>query len=206
MSNTKITMKKPTKKEIDQVLNDGLVLVEKSKSVSEIITRDLHHSDDNNETQLTKKFNNIMDSTKDDKIKGEKLQELLEVRKQLKRFVKTQIQTLVKEKPTQLAILEDDHKTMTATLKRVNKPMVENLEGKYVDSFKAEEIGKYRLVRMYKNQEELTLAQELAKWMRSKKKDGLFSGKKSDSKNKDMYDFQAVIMLAEQLENGVETL
>jgi hypothetical protein len=205
-NNTKVTMKKPTKKEIDQVLNDGLILVEKSKSVTDVITRDLHHADENNETQLTKKFDNIMDSTKDDKIKGEKLQELLEVRKQLKRFVKNQIQTLVKEKPTQLAILEDNHKVMTATLKRVNKPMVENTDGKYVDNFNESDLGKYRLVKMYKNQEELTLAQELAKWMRSKKKDGLFSGKKSDSKNKDMYDFQAVIMLAEQLENGVETL
>lgn len=206
MSNTKITMKKPTKKEIDQVLNDGLILVERSKSITEIITRDLHHADNNNETQLTKKLDSIMDSTKDDKLKGDKLQELLEVRKQLKRFVKTQIQTLVKEKPTQLAILEDDHTTMVATLKRVNKPMVDNAEGKYVDSFNEKEIGKYRLVRMYKNKEELTLAQELAKWMRSKKKDGLFSGRKSDSKNKEMYDFQAVIMLAEQLEKGVETL
>ena len=204
--NTKVTMKKPTKKEIDQVLNDGLVLVAKSKSISKIITRDLHHVDQNNETQLTKKFDNILDNSKDDKMKGDKLQELLEVRKQIKKFVRQQIQTLVKEKPTQLAILQDDHKKMSVTLKRVNKPMIENNDGLYVDNFNENELGKYRLVRTWKKQEDLTLAQELAKWMRSKKKDRLFNGKKSDVKNKDMYDFQAVIMLAEQLENGVETL
>ncbi len=203
-SNTKVTMPKPTKKEIDQVLNDGLILVEKSKSVTDVITRDLHHADENNETQLTKKFDNIMDSTKDDKIKGEELQELLEVRKQLKRFVKTQIQTLVKEKPTQLAILEDDHKTMTATLKKVNKPMVENVEGKYVDNFNETDIGKYRLVRMYKEQKADRLEERLLKWMRSEKSEGLFKGTKADSKNLEMYDFISLKAVIESIEkNGL---
>jgi len=203
-SNTNVTMKKPTKKEIDQVLNDGLVLVEKSKSVTDVITRDLHHADENNETQLTKKFDNIMNTSKDDKIKGEKLQELLEVRKQLKRFVKNQIQTLVKEKPTQLAILEDDHKTMTATLKKVNKPMVENEEGKYVDNFNETDIGKYRLVRMYKEQKADRLEERLLKWMRSEKREGLFNGTKADSKNLEMYDFESLKAVIESIEkNGL---
>tara|TARA_Y100000401_G_scaffold32935_1_gene24317 strand:+ start:387 stop:1004 length:618 start_codon:yes stop_codon:yes gene_type:complete len=203
-SNTKVTMPKPTKKEIDQVLNDGLILVEKSKSVTDVITRDLHHADENNETQLTKKFDNIMNTSKDDKIKGEKLQELLEVRKQLKRFVKNQIQTLVKEKPTQLAILEDDHKTMTATLKKVNKPMVENEEGKYVDNFNETDIGKYRLVRMYKEQKADRLEERLLKWMRSEKREGLFNGTKADSKNLEMYDFESLKAVIESIEkNGL---
>tara|TARA_R100000329_G_scaffold123701_1_gene102218 strand:- start:1287 stop:1904 length:618 start_codon:yes stop_codon:yes gene_type:complete len=203
-SNTKVTMKKPTKKEIDQVLNDGLILVEKSKSVTDVITRDLHHADENNETQLTKKFDNIMDSTKDDKIKGEKLQELLEVRKQLKRFVKTQIQTLVKEKPTQLAILEDNHKVMTATLKKVNKPMIENVDGKYVDNFNESDLGKYRLVRMHKEQKADRLEERLLKWMRSEKREGLFNGTKADSKNLEMYDFESLKAVIESIEkNGL---
>ena len=203
-SNTNVTMKKPTKKEIDQVLNDGLVLVEKSKSVTDVITRDLHHADENNETQLTKKFDNIMNTSKDDKIKGEKLQELLEVRKQLKRFVKNQIQTLVKEKPTQLAILEDDHKTMTATLKKVNKPMIENTDGKYVDNFNETDIGKYRLVRMYKEQKADRLEERLLKWMRSEKREGLFNGTKADSKNLEMYDFESLKAVIESIEkNGL---
>jgi len=203
-SNTKVTMPKPTKKEIDQVLNDGLVLVEKSKSVTDVITRDLHHADENNETQLTKKFDNIMNTSKDDKIKGEKLQELLEVRKQLKRFVKTQIQTLVKEKPTQLAILEDNHKVMTATLKKVNKPMIENVDGKYVDNFNESDLGKYRLVRMHKEQKADRLEERLLKWMRSEKREGLFNGTKADSKNLEMYDFESLKAVIESIEkNGL---
>ena len=193
-TNTKVTLKKPTKKQIQSVLENGVMVQTQLDDMSQIIKADLHHRDEKNQTQLTVAFDKILASDNE------------EMKQDVKRFVGKQLQTLIKEKPTQLAILEDDMEEMTVTVKKVNKAMVENNEGKYVDSFNEKELGFYRVVRMHKVKEDLTLAQELAKWMRSKKSEGLFNGTKADSKNPEMYDFQAVIQLAEQLDRGIEEL
>ena len=193
-TNTKVTLKKPTKKQIQSVLENGVMVQTQLDDMSQIIKADLHHRDEKNQTQLTIAFDKILASDNE------------EMKQDVKRFVSKQLQTLIKEKPTQLAILEDDMEEMTVTVKKVNKAMVENNEGKYVDSFNEKELGSYRVVRMHKVKEDLTLAQELAKWMRSKKSDRLFNGTKADSKNPEMYDFQAVIQLAEQLDRGIEEL
>ena len=193
-TNTKVTLKKPTKKQIESVLENGVMVQAQLDDMTQIIKADLHHRDENNQTQLTVAFDKILKSDNE------------EMKQDVKRFVGKQLQTLIKEKPTQLAILEDDMEEMTVTVKKVNKAMVENNDGKYVDSFNEKDLGSYRVVRMHKVKEDLTLAQELAKWMRSKKSDGLFKGTKADSKEIEMYDFQAVILLAEQLERGIEEL
>jgi len=193
-TNTKVTLKKPTKKQIQSVLENGVMVQTQLDDMSQIIKADLHHRDEKNQTQLTIAFDKILASDNE------------EMKQDVKRFVGKQLQTLIKEKPTQLAILEDDMEEMTVTVKKVNKAMVENNDGKYVDSFNEKELGFYRVVRMHKVKEDLTLAQELAKWMRSKKNDRLFNGTKADAKNPEMYDFQAVIQLAEQLDRGIEEL
>ena len=193
-TNTKVTLKKPNKKQIQSVLENGVMVQNQLDDMSQIIKADLHHRDEKNQTQLTIAFDKILASDNE------------EMKQDVKRFVGKQLQTLIKEKPTQLAILEDDMEEMTVTVKKVNKAMVENNDGKYVDSFNEKELGSYRVVRMHKVKEDLTLAQELAKWMRSKKSDRLFNGTKADSKNPEMYDFQAVIQLAEQLDRGIEEL
>ena len=193
-NNTKVSLKKPTKKQIESVLENGVMVQSQLDDMTQIIKADLHHRDENNQTQLTVAFDKILASDNE------------EMKQDVKRFVGKQLQTLIKEKPTQLAILEDDMQEMTVTVKKVNKAMVENNDGKYVDSFNEKDLGSYRVVRMHKVKEDLSLAQELAKWMRSKKSDGLFNGTKADSKEKEMYDFQAVIQLAEQLEKGIEEL
>tara|TARA_Y100000361_G_C11152738_1_gene342165 strand:+ start:656 stop:1255 length:600 start_codon:yes stop_codon:yes gene_type:complete len=193
-NNTKVTLKKPNKKQIQSVLENGVMVQNQLDDMTEIIKADLHHRDENNQTQLTQAFDKILASDNE------------EMKQDVKRFVGKQLQTLIKEKPTQLAILEDGVEEMTVTVKKVNKAMVENNDGKYVDSFNEKDLGSYRVVRMHKIKEDLSLAQELAKWMRSKKSEGLFKGTKADSKEVGMYDFQAVIQLAEQLERGVEEL
>ena len=193
-TNTKVTLKKPTKKQIESVLENGVMVQAQIDDMTQIIKADLHHRDENNQTQLTQAFDKILASDNE------------EMKQDVKRFVGKQLQTLIKEKPTQLAILEDDMEEMTVTVKKVNKAMVENNDGKYVDSFDVDDLGSYRVVRMHKVKEDLSLAQELAKWMRSKKSAGLFKGTKAESKEIAMYDFQAVILLAEQLERGVEEL
>ena len=193
-TNTKVTLKRPNKKQIQSVLENGVMVQNQLDDMSKIIKADLHHKDENNQTQLTVAFDKILASDNE------------EMKQDVKRFVGKQLQTLIKEQPTQLAILEDDVEEMTVTVKKVNKAIVENNDGKYVDSFNEKDLGSYRVVRMHKIKEALSLAQELAKWMRSKKSDGLFNGTKEDAKNKEMYDLQAVIMLAEQIEKGVEEL
>lgn len=193
-TNTKVTLKKPTKKQIQSVLDNGVMVQAQLDDMTQIIKADLHHRDQDNQTQLTAAFDKILESDNE------------EMKQDVKRFVGKQLQTLIKEKPTQLAILEDDVEEMTVTVKKVNKAMVENNDGKYVDNFNEKDLGSYRVVRMHKIKDDLTLAQELAKWMRSKKSDGLFNGTKADSKEVGMYDFQAVIQLAEQLEKGIEEL
>tara|TARA_R100000329_G_C7560231_1_gene198165 strand:+ start:261 stop:851 length:591 start_codon:yes stop_codon:yes gene_type:complete len=193
-SNTKVTIKKPTKKQIETVLTHGVSVQSKLDEISAIIRADLHHTDDNQQTQLTKAFDKIMKSDNE------------EMKQDVKRFVRKQLQTLIKEKPTQLAILEDGVKDMTVTVKKVNKGMVENNDGKYVDNFNEKDLGSFRVVRMHKTKENLSLAQELAKWMRSKKSEGLFNGDKSTAKEVSFYDFELLKMTIENIERGIEEL
>ena len=195
-NNTKVTLKKPSKKEIESVLKGGIEAQGKLEEISHIIKADLCHVDKENKTQLTRAFDKILD----DKNKDE------EMKQNIKMFIGKQFQTLIKEKPTQLAILEDDMEDMTVTVKKVNKAMVENNDGKYVDSFNETELGSYRVVRMHKTKEDLSLAQELAKWMRSQKSKGLFQGDKSTAKEVSFYDFELLKMTVENIEKGVEEL
>ena len=193
-TNTKVTLKKPSKKEIQFVLDNGVLVQEKLDDMTQIIKADLHHRDENNQTQLTQAFDKILSSDNE------------EMKQDVKRFIGKQLQTLIKEQPTQLAILEDDVEDMTVTVKKVNKAMVENNDGKYVDSFNEKELGSYRVVRMHKIKEDLTLAQELAKWMRSQKSKGCFNGDKSTAKDIGMYELNLIRQTLDNLESGVEEL
>ena len=193
-NNTKVTLKKPSKKQIQSVLENGVMVQTQLDDMSQIIKADLHHRDEKNQTQLTVAFDKILSSDNE------------EMKQDVKRFVGKQLQTLIKEKPTQLAILEDDIEEMTVTVKKVNKAMVENNDGKYVDSFDELELGSYRVVRMHKTKEDLSLAQELAKWMRSQKSKGCFHGDKSTAKDVGMYDLNLIRMTLDNLEKGVEEL
>ena len=195
-TNTKVTIKEPTKKEIQKVLDSGVMVQTELDDISKIIKADLHHADKNNQTQLTKAFDKIIDEENKDE----------EMKQNIKRFIGKQYQTLIKEQPTQLAILEDDMEDMTVTVKKVNKAMVENNDGKYVDSFDETELGSYRVVRMHKTKEDLSLAQDLAKWMRSQKRKGWFKGDKSTAKDGGMYDLNLIRMTLDKLEKGVEEL
>ena len=195
-NNTKVTLKKPSKKQIESVLKGGIEAQGKLEEISHIIKADLCHVDEENKTQLTRAFDKILD----DKNKDE------EMKQNIKMFIGKQFQTLIKEKPTQLAILEDNMEDMTVTVKKVNKAMVENNDGKYVDSFNESELGSYRVVRIHKTNEDLSLAQELAKWMRSQKSKGCFKGDKSTAKDVGMYDLNLIRMTLDNLEKGVEEL
>ena len=193
MSKTQQTYKKPTKKEINLVLDLGMEIGDKNKKVTDIIKRDFHHRNkDTNKTQLTEKFDNILASDGNEDMKED-----------IKGFIKKQVQTMIKEKPVQFAILGDENETHSVTIKKVTLPMVENIDGIY-DNFNESDLGSYRVVKVAKPQkEELTLAEELMKWMRSQKKNGLYTGSKGMEKELEFYDFEAVILTAENAKKGI---
>ena len=49
-------------------------------------------------------------------------------RKEVKDFVRTKLQTLIKAKATQKSLLGDKVKNFSVTIRKVNKPMIENAE------------------------------------------------------------------------------
>ena len=190
--NTKITLKKPTKKEINLVLELGVEIGDKNKKVTDIIKRDFHHRDKKtNKTQLTEKFDNILAGDNED------------MKEDIKGFIKKQVQTMIKEKPVQFTILGDEQETHSVTIKKVTLPMIENVDGIY-DNFNETDLGSYRVVKIAKPQkEELTLGEELLKWMRSQKKNGLYTGSKGMEKELEFYDFEAVILICENAKKGI---
>lgn len=189
---TKITFKKPTKKEINLALELGCEIGEKSSTVTDIIKRDFHHRDkETNKTQLTEKFDNILASEGNE-----------EMKESIKGFIKKQVQTMIKEKPVQFAILGDEQETHSVTIKKVTLPMIENAEGIY-DNFNETDLGSYRVVKIAKEEkEELTLEQELLKWMRSQKKNGLYTGSKGLENELEFYDIECVRMLCDNIQKG----
>ena len=124
-----ISMKKPTKADLQKVLEYGV----ESAEISDIIKRDLFNRDENNQTALTKTFDKILKS--DD----------LELITKMKKFLKTQYQTMIKNKSTQQAV-NLSHKTTKLTVKKVTMPMIEDNGEKYVDSFNESERGQFRVV------------------------------------------------------------
>ena len=190
--NTKIKLPKPTKKEINLVLELGVEIGDKNKKVTDIIKRDFHHRDKKtNKTQLTEKFDNILAGDNED------------MKEDIKGFIKKQVQTMIKEKPVQFAILGDEQETHSVTIKKVTLPMIENIEGIY-DNFNETDLGSYRVVKIAKPQkEELTLGEELLKWMRSQKKNGLYTGSKGMEKELEFYDFETVLQIAENAKKGI---
>tara|TARA_R100000734_G_scaffold11040_1_gene8292 strand:- start:678 stop:1265 length:588 start_codon:yes stop_codon:yes gene_type:complete len=190
--NTKIKLPKPTKKEINLVLELGVEIGDKNKKVTDIIKRDFHHRDKKtNKTQLTEKFDNILAGDNED------------MKEDIKGFIKKQVQTMIKEKPVQFAILGDEQETHSVTIKKVTLPMIENIDGIY-DNFNETDLGSYRVVKIAKPQkEELTLGEELLKWMRSQKKNGLYTGSKGMEKELEFYDFETVLQIAENAKKGI---
>ena len=190
--NTKIKLPKPTKKEINLVLELGVEIGDKNKKVTDIIKRDFHHRDKKtNKTQLTEKFDNILAGENED------------MKEDIKGFIKKQVQTMIKEKPVQFAILGDEQETHSVTIKKVTLPMIENVEGIY-DNFNETDLGSYRVVKIAKPQkEELTIGEEFLKWMRSQKKNGMYTGSKGMEKELEFYDFEAVLQIVENAQKGI---
>tara|TARA_Y100001973_G_scaffold77355_1_gene113148 strand:+ start:144 stop:719 length:576 start_codon:yes stop_codon:yes gene_type:complete len=187
--------KKPTKKQINEVFEIGCSLQGKIDQITPIIIADVCNADENNQTQITKTIDKILAS--DDE----------EMKTDVKRFVGKSLQTLIKEKPTQEQLLGDDASCLLMSVKKVNKSMVDNKDGIYIHNYNESDLGSYRVVLMEKKEKkDLSLAQELAKWMRSQKKNELFFGTKADAKDLTCYNLDLLKATIDNLERGIEEI
>ena len=141
-----VTMKKPTKKQIEFVLSVGTTVQNDVDKISDIIRADFWNRDkETNKSALTVAFDKIMNVDNKNSTP--------EMRTDLKRFIRKQVQTLVKEKATQQALLGEKVDCEKVTVKKVNLPMVENNSsekypsGRYVDNYNETDLGSYRVVR-----------------------------------------------------------
>ena len=144
-----VSMKKPTKKQIEFVLTVGTTVQNEVDKISEIIRADFWNRDKTtNQSALTVAFDKIMNVDNKNSTP--------EMRTDLKRFIRKQVQTLVKEKATQQALLGDKIECEMVTVKKINNPMVENNSsekypsGRFIDNFNEVDLGSYRVVREHK--------------------------------------------------------
>lgn len=183
--------KKVTTKEVKEVIEMGLKTMNIENTMTDVIVRDFDNRK-GNDSLLTTELNELFKSGDERKVN------------KVKKWVKTRLQTLIKNPPIQERLLGEKVREQQITIKKVTKPMVENTEGLYLDNFNESDLGQFKAVRISKVKEELTIAEELLKWMRSKKSEGLFTGDKTQAKETDCYDLQAVIAIAESIEkNGI---
>lgn len=87
---------------------------------------------------------------------------------EVKKFVRTKLQTLIKDKSMQKSLLNDNHKSHSLTIKKVNKPMVE------LGLFDETELGQYKIItEKKKEKQQQTIIEKLIKFMDSNE---LFTG------------------------------
>lgn len=183
--------KEVTAKQVKEVIEMGLDTMNIEKSMTDVIVRDFDNRD-GNDSLLTIELNELFKNGDERKVT------------KVKKWVKTRLQTLIKNPSVQDRLLGEKVKEQQITVKKVTKPMVENAEGIYLDNFNESDLGQFKTIRISKIKEELTIAEELLKWMRSKKSDGLFTGDKTQAKDIDCYDLEAVIAIAESIKkNGL---
>jgi len=183
--------KEVTAKQVKEVIEMGLDTMNIEKTMTDVIVRDFDNRNEN-DSLLTTELNEIFKTGDERKVI------------KVKKWVKTRLQTLIKNPSVQDRLLGEKVKEQQITVKKVTKPMVENAEGLYLDNFNESDLGQFKTIRISKVKEELTIAEELLKWMRSKKSDGLFTGDKTQAKDIDCYDLEAVIAIAESIKkNGL---
>ncbi len=134
MSNTTYSFKKPTKSEIKDVLEHGVIAQQSLDKITTTIKADIFHRNEKNQTKLTETFNNIMES------------EDAQLKIDVKRFIRKQLQTIIKAKASQEQLLNGKEKTHSITVKKVNNSMIDNVDGIYKGNFNESDYGRYVVV------------------------------------------------------------
>ena len=92
--------------------------------------------------------------------------QVLDEIKLVKAFVKKSLQTIIKNKACQQALLGDDYETKKVTLKKVNNSMINDTENVYDGNFGEDDYGSYRVVVEKKEAKvEPTLIEALIKFI-----------------------------------------
>ena len=173
--------KKQNKSKIVEVIELGVMTMKTEKKMTDVIVADLFNRK-NGDSELTIELNRIFKEDRPEKVS------------QVKNWVKTRLQTLIKESSVQDRLLGEKVKEEQITVKKVTKPMIENAEGLYLDNFNESDLGTFKSVRIKKVKNEDTLEESLMKWMRSQ---GLHD------KESDEYDTETVKALIENIEKGI---
>lgn len=158
--NTKITIKKPTKKELKEFFSDGVAQSQLTTKLTRTLKRDFFHRDkQTNQSHITRQLDKIINLESNDK-------KVLDEIKMVKQFVKKSLQTIIKNKACQQALLGDDYETKKVTLKKVNNSMIDNADSAYDGNFTDADYGSYRVVVEKKDKKvEPTLIEALIKFM-----------------------------------------
>lgn len=144
---------KPSVKDVQDMINKGMNAVKQDSHFTDILKRDLiNMNPKTGETVLTSELNKIFTD-------GTKLQQ-----ERCKKWIKTRLQTLIKEKSVQVAILDKDKKVKKMTIKKVNLPML-NEDSKCLMNFTAEDLGQFRVIIEEKKTEVKEFEEELRKLM-----------------------------------------
>ena len=151
------------------------------KKMTDTIVADLFNME-GNDSILTLEVNRIIKEGRDSEVAS------------VKKWVKTRLQTLIKEGSVQDRVLGDKVKDQQITIKRVTKPMVADKDGIYLDSFNESDLGKYKAVKIRKVKNEDTLEESLMKWMRSQK---------LHDKDSDDYETETVRALLDNIDKGI---
>tara|TARA_Y100001980_G_C14550300_1_gene332749 strand:- start:1333 stop:1770 length:438 start_codon:yes stop_codon:yes gene_type:complete len=127
-------------------LNETANLIETFKPVeingeqTSKLMSDASSRDENGQSEYTRYFDKTMAEGSSYEVK------------ELKRIIRKKFQVLIKEKATQKVLLGESWKTKLITLKKINKPMVENPvrpdypNKKYVSNFYEDDLGSYRYI------------------------------------------------------------
>ena len=176
-----VQAKAVTLDQIKEVIKLGTMTLTTEKKMTDTIVADLFNME-GNDSILTLEVNRIIKEGRDSEVAS------------VKKWVKTRLQTLIKEGSVQDRVLGDKVKDQQITIKRVTKPMVADKDGIYVDSFNESDLGKYKAVKIRKVKNEDTLEESLMKWMRSQK---------LHDKDSDSYETETVRALLDNIDKGI---
>ena len=105
---TLTSAKKPSLKNIKAVIEAGITQVNEEFSMTQIIQQDLFTRDKKtNQTLLTKELNKLFESGQDEKID------------KAKKWIKTRLQTLIKEKTVQELLLGEENNEIPSNYNRL---------------------------------------------------------------------------------------
>ena len=136
---------------LEKAIETGIKLMKADKSLTDLIKSEILCSDRFGVSALTKVLDRKLNGTDLNKVK------------EVKKFIKTKLQTLVKCKPTQKGLLsKEEIKEYQITIKKVNLKMLENSD--IVQNFTEKDLGSVRVVKMLKKiTEPKTLQEDLIK-------------------------------------------